>query len=256
MGKLVKEVEEYQLSDELGKILVTGIINGNRSYAIERTKKSKEMIVSSAYQWTRANHIDNAIYNEFEAESKTDQVGNKVATAGYTWDYVQFLFKNKNAVLIVKPGEFRDVKYGTAIDSKHQQQEYMKKLAKLNKNNFRNSDNDDNFTEQLVLFDSPTDIIKAEEHFDKKDLTDVDKFYILAYSLNHESEISAVKLFMPSPEDKKVVLIQDFSSFIGDAAALNDEQKSAVKHDQLAGKQGFYGVNSIEYEAKEYEGGK
>lgn len=249
--KLIKSAEEFKLDNNISKILVRGIVNGNRQYADERAQKKDEMIVSSGYQWIRSNKIDDAIHKELLAEKATN-IDDKVSKAGPSWEYVQFMFKSQNALLIVKRGKSIIAESKSIMDDNNCKKQYMNHLTEINNRNFINDNNEESTNKQLVLFDdmsinnTMTDKIIKEEN--------IDKFYVLTYGLNSKSEINSVQLWMPNPINKKTYLIQDLSDFIGDEAALNDKQIAAVKNDttrQLSAYEDYYDISLLEEDQDE-----
>ncbi|MBZ5960947.1 hypothetical protein KII94_06670 [Leuconostoc gelidum subsp. gasicomitatum] len=258
---IIKNIKDFQISEEVAKVLVQGVLKGYKDYAQERLTKKNEMIVSTGYLWTRSNHIDDAIAKEIQSEHLQSNINFKVGRAGYIWDYVQFLHNTgEQSMIIVKPGEFRVAKYGHATDSKHLNQNSMEILMSVNKKHFAETNNITRIQgEQLVLFDDsvPTKSVPSKQEVyseieNRK--KSVQRFYILTYTLDADSLINAIKLVMPNPEDNSVVTIQDFSNLIGDANLITSEESSALKselEEQVAAPEYFFNV--LDNEQQEYK---
>ncbi|MFT8841120.1 MAG: hypothetical protein ABF933_02100 [Leuconostoc citreum] len=260
---LIQNIENFQISEEIAKILVQGVLKGYKDYAQERVTKQKEMIVSTGYLWTRSNHIDDAIAKEIESENILGDINFKVGRAGYIWDYIQFLHNNgEQSMIIVKPGEFRPAKYGDATDSKHLNQNSMGQLMSVNERHFSETNNIlTEQAEQLGLFD---DSVPTKTQPSQKEVSaeianrakSIQRFYILTYSLNSKSSIDTIKLVMPNPQDNSVVVIQDLTDLIGDANLITTEESSALKSElpeKIAAPDFFFNVSSNENQEQNNE---
>ncbi|WP_395319878.1 hypothetical protein [Fructilactobacillus frigidiflavus] len=245
MTSLINNKTDYQLPDNIAKSFAQGIVMGNKKYAQERLEKAKKMKVSNGYAWARPNIIDDAISNNLEADDLNEMVKDKIAKAGYFWEYLQFFTptrkSNEKALIIVKPGKYRPSKYGSGIDKKALSQNSIKNLMEVNKQLFNENSRD--FTKQLCLFNiMPNELDEINQETNQNGYS---RFYILAYTLNESSEVSGLKLMMPNPYDASLVEIQDLSGFIEEFidSKLTDEQIKAISNDKnlkIAEEMSFY----------------
>ncbi|MCT4404085.1 hypothetical protein EFT43_03965 [Leuconostoc falkenbergense] len=248
-----KNIEDYQISEAIGKILVQGILKGYKDYAQERLAKQNEMVVSSGYLWTRSNHIDDGIAKEIQSENYEQKIGFQIGRAGYIWDYVQFLHNNgEKSMIVVKPGQFRPEKFGDATDKKHLTQKSMRQLMSINAKHFQDDEQEysSHDLQQLQLFDDsvPAKVLPSESEKNKilsKKTNNVDRFYILTYTLGSDSLINSIKLVMPNPKNNTVVMIQDLTDLIGDANLINDDEAQVLKNElaeQVSAPEYFFDV--------------
>lgn len=91
-------MKEYQFSPVHSKMIVDAIVEGYRDYVEHRKDRKKKMKISSAFAWTKGNFIESKIADECVFHGYQY----KQSKAGLTWDYLQFINKDRKSLFLIK----------------------------------------------------------------------------------------------------------------------------------------------------------
>lgn len=167
MDNFLKYISENQ------KGLVNSILEGYSEYIDERIEKSKEMLVSNAYAWTKSNHIENSV-GKYIKENLNDTMTFQKAKAGFSWIYLKFSNDEMKSLLIIR--EMGVVK------EKSKPKDYLKKLVEIND---KDKTIRDQYTQtNLALWSNGEEIEVDELSKDNK----FDNFYILTYRIDKDTK--------------------------------------------------------------------
>lgn len=213
---------EYGLAEDVNLAIVTGMLNGHKSYLNERNQKKEELLVSGGYSWVRGNHIDHHVAKKIQ----TIGCEYNISKAG-SWDYIQMVVKNEDEkyLVFVKPQTFIE-------DHEKNPKGYVVAHGKFNEN-LVNSIGfkeflGDSYSEQMDFSESlgfflPSDIKEIQ--------SDYDRLYLISYELDSEKLISGVQLFVPY--EKQVYSIADLSEYIEKSGVeYTDEEKGVAMDDE------------------------
>lgn len=225
-------MSDYKLSTELSQNIVDGLMAGYRDYIEVRREKARTMKISSAYAWVKGNHIDDQIAKTCEPYG----VKSKVAKAGLTWHYLQFMQPEEKVLFIVKNAKYFNedqVDIGKNIhgNTKGRKLAYMEPLLEINRGiDFSKVQTvNPNGSVQLELFDDfyVNDGVEKEV----SELVKVyDRFYIITYAIDESQLISRISLFLPNPIDKKAYPVDDLTHYISTSQqpVIDEEVISAL----------------------------
>ncbi|WP_147803338.1 hypothetical protein [Alkalicoccus halolimnae] len=217
------------MSNEMGQAIVDGVLQGYKDYLQERREKRNSMHISSAYAWTKGNHID---HNVVES-SKNQEVKFAKARAGYSWGYLQFGHEQTSSMFIIKNGKYFDEKNFTKSkdirgrSSEEKKESYIKRLANINDSvDFPEqvdiTKQGDSF--EVVSFMDPEMLQEIEEPSYKELLDKFNRFYVVTYEIDAEHVISQVRLMMPNPNDGVAYEVDDLTHLIGTSTVRFETQ--------------------------------
>src|SRR5699024_6676570 len=223
-------MEKFQFSSSDSQVIVNAIVEGYREYIEHRQERNREMIISSAFAWTKGNFIESKIAKERDKLN----VSYKRAKAGYTWDYLQFVQEDRKKLFLIKNAAyFKEEAFSKAIlPSKHTsaRRTYLHELSQINSGIFSSKEKPKFITtenQQLTFF-------IAEDQI-KDDLEDLkasyDEFHILTYEIDEAFQISSIIHYLPNPMDNIAYKVEDLSDYIS-GAELTDEQRDVIAPDR------------------------
>lgn len=201
-------MEPYIFNDDFSQKLVDGLRQGYLDYLEERFEKKREMIVSSGYSWTRANHIDDQIKRQFDGD---DTVDPKVFQTS-SWKFVCFKIREGGHYiwLVQKPQRTIDGGYlgGKENGKRNVISQWGIEFNKDFKDLFTNKKE----AEQLSILDMPEEDEQALNEVRQESSSDdvPEALYLLTYRVNDSKDISDVglNLFFGS----KVLEIKDLKA--------------------------------------------
>lgn len=88
-----------KINDDIASELVDGLRKGYKEYLWELVEKSNNSKIYSGYRWTKSNHIDNNIEEQFRNNSTIQIHRNRVKNSG--WQFNSYVIDN--ITLIQKP---------------------------------------------------------------------------------------------------------------------------------------------------------
>ncbi|MED4172354.1 hypothetical protein P4631_07815 [Halalkalibacterium halodurans] len=220
-------MDQYRMENSMGQAIVDGILQGYKDYLQERREKRQTMHISSAYAWTKGNHIDHNVAESSKAFKFAK------ARAGYTWGYLQFGHEQTKSMFIIKNGKyFNDQNFTKAKDiignsSDKKQENYLQRLATINKNvEFpveRDLLNQDNGVEFVSLLD-PEILQEIEEPSYRQLVERYNRFYVVTYEIDVDYVISRIRLLMPNPSNGIAYDVQDLTDFISTSPVKFEEE--------------------------------
>mgnify|MGYP001404336343 CR=1 FL=1 len=225
-------MEQYAFSKELSERVVRGIIKGYKSYVEERSKKKRELLISSAYAWVIGNHIDHYVAEE----TKSLGVRFHFSKAGYSWGYIQFLDVRNNSLFLIKNAD--------GIPKKQNQRPrrpdgYIEMMARRINGNIDFSGSSV-VHEQMNLFPVYEQTELNLEPLDHvlEQMEEIEQFYIVTYTINEEKRISNISLCLPHPETYELHVVDDWSEIIDNVGIkISDKALSKLEDDQNHKKQ-------------------
>ena len=235
-------MDMYKFTDEMSTSIVKRIMEGYKSYLNERIQKKKELIISSAYAWVQANHIDHYVAKE----TKNLGINYIPSKAGYSWGYLQFQNINDKVLFLIKNGAA--IERNAAKKRTNQENNYLEQMArKINgKINFSNHAT---VNEQLDLFRLYDQIQAVPDSIEKEieELEDqIDRFYIVTYTLDEQKMISDISLCLPHPETFQLHRVDSLTRFIDTIdIEFTDEDFAGIRDDKEINTQvtiGDYGI--------------
>ncbi|WP_217587550.1 hypothetical protein [Lentibacillus saliphilus] len=225
-------MEQFRFNPSESEIIVNAIVEGYRDYIDHRKDRHQTMRISSAFAWTKGNFIENKI-----AEVSGDlNLSFKMAKAGLTWDYLQFIHGDTKKLFLIKNAAyFNESNFSQAIlpnKNEGHRRTYLHELSKINQSlefstisphyEFPTESN-----EQLSLF--------VPEKFIKKDLdnfrSSYNEFHILTYKIDDAYQISEIMHYLPNPEDNIAYKVEDLSEYIS-GSELTDEERDIIAPQQ------------------------
>lgn len=222
-------MDVYKFTDEMSASIVKGIMRGYKSYLNERIQKKKELIISSAYAWVQGNHIDHYV----AMETKNLGINYIPSKAGYSWGYLQFQNINDKVLFLIKNGAA--IKRNVTKKRANREDNYLEQMArKFNgKINFSSKTT---VSEQLDLFrlydqiQVVPDLIESEI----EELEDqIDRFYVVTYTLDEQKMISDISLCLPHPDTFKLHRIDSLTRFIDIIdIEFTDEDFAGIRDDK------------------------
>lgn len=231
-------MEKYLFHKEINQRIVDGILQGYKNYIHERTEKSTQMKISTAYAWVKGNHIDD------QTAAICEEIGIKYskARAGYTWGYLQFTNPCERTMFIIKNSKYfnkDNFPGGTGMSSRKRrtanEENYLKKLSKINQNVEFPIEPTLFVVEMLphtmTLFDDS--VMKSLEDNDISKLqSDFNKFYIITYETDQTNMVSSIKVWMPNPINNKAYLVGDLTDYISSSSVdIADLDTSVLEND-------------------------
>lgn len=233
-------MKEYRFNQEVNQKIVDGILHGYKNYIQERVEKNMQMKISTAYAWVKGNHID----DQTAIECEDIGIDYKKARAGYTWGYLQFTAANDRSMFIVKNGKYFDEdnfpigKKVTRRKNKVQEENYLKKLSRVNRNiDFPAPhslfDDEKNAPVNMTLLDDT--VMKSLEDTDVSRLQDeFDKFFIITYEIDQANMVSSIKSWMPNPADDTAYLTEDLTELIESSSVdLSELDTTVLENEQV-----------------------
>lgn len=226
-------MKDFDLSNDLNQSIVDGILKGYKEYLAVRKEAKEKLKVSAAYAWVKGNHIDSSVD---ELCSSTDNVESSIEKAGYTWEYIQFLMKEKDEkyLIIVKNGR-GITKTFNGKTSKVNQDNYLYELAGINnplvstgKLKSINSDR----AVQLEL--SLPEVFVIDKKVAMEAPEGYNRFYVVTYEFDEASMISRIALTLPNQQDMTLVEVSDLTPFIESSAFnISNEELEVVQNDKI-----------------------
>lgn len=228
-------MEKFKFSSEDNQIIINAIIEGYRDYIEHRQERNQEMIISSAFAWTKGNFIESRIAQEKDSLNITY----KKAKAGLTWDYLQFVQQDTNKLFLIKNAAYFDANcFSQAIlatKNKGARRTYLHELSKINLKIF-SENNEQSFS---VADNKQLAFLVLEDQV-KEELEEVqssfDEFHILTYAIDEAYQISEIIHYLPNPINNIAYKVEDLSNYIS-GAELSDEEREVIapeyKHDIL-----------------------
>lgn len=215
-------MDSYKLDEDLNQKVVEGLVDGYREYLEIRKEKAQTMLVSGAYAWVKANHIDDKVARACSSLG----VEHKLAKAGLAWQYLKFNHLSEKFMFIIKNAKYfneEKVSKGTDIlgNTRKGNISYMEKLMEINSNiDFESVETEAlTFAQQLSLFEEKK-LSESDNEAISSVGKDFDRFYIITYSLDENQMISKISLFMPNPSDNKAYLIDDLTDYMNSLPAI------------------------------------
>lgn len=227
-------MEDFKFDLEQKKMIVDAIVEGYRDYAAHRLDRSRNMVISSAFSYTKGNFIDSKVAEECSKLGFTF----KKSKAGLAWVYLQFEHGETKRLFLIKnnayfdPESFSRATLPSSDGRKGAKRTYLHELSKINSDisfeqfgTYQVTDHfgDVNFLEQPSFFTS--------EEMAKSDLQNLNKmyneFHILTYTIDDAFQISEIKQYLPNPENNKAYLIDNLSDFIS-GAELGSEERDVL----------------------------
>lgn len=224
-------MDRYKFNNQDSQIIVNAIVEGYRDYIEHRKERNREMIISSAFAWTKGNFIEDRI-----AKSGSElNVTYHKAKAGLTWEYLQFSQnETKKLFLIKNAAYFNEKGFSQAVlPNKNQSahRTYLHELSKINsKLEFPNNE------QNLFVSGEPVQLsLSIVENQIKEGLEQIqssyNEFHILTYELDEAYQISKVMHYLPNPTDNIAYKIEDLSNYIS-GAELSDEEREIIAPEQ------------------------
>ncbi|MBM0065437.1 spr1630 family ClpXP-sensitive toxin [Alkalicoccobacillus gibsonii] len=227
-------MDQYKFSSEHSKMIVEAIVEGYREYIEHRKDRRDNMIISSAFAWTKGNFIESKLAEECRDQGFTYLK----SKAGLTWVYLQFvhgdskkLFLIKNAAYFNKEN-FSQAKVPTDSGKIGRKRTYLHELSQINKNATFSSSHEDtqvaevNHSEQLSLFVTENQVKDELEHSKSY----YNEFHILTYRLDDAFQIDEIMHYLPNPANNIAYEVEDLSHYIV-GAELTDEERKVVAPD-------------------------
>lgn len=229
-------MKEYKLSNELNQSLVDGIFAGYSDYLEVRREKSRSLKVSGAYAWVKGNHIDHHVAVSCEKHG----VESKLAKAGLTWQYLQFMHEDEKILFIVKNARYfnsEQVDYGRDAmgRTRNKKISYMNELMQINSgidfNNVPIEEIESSLQLELELIEdvklSETDNIEIS-----KIKSSYDRFYIVTYKTDENQQIEDIRLWMPNPVDNKAYAIENLTNYFNASHIIDidDDLRSVLSN--------------------------
>jgi hypothetical protein len=223
---------------KFNEYILKGIITGYKDYIEVRNYANETMVISDAYAYVKANHIDDQV-----AKHLLEFVEIIKQSAGPSWKYLKFSLNDEltenGFKFILKNERYFDannVTKGKKLiennDSKNV--EYLEELIKDNEDvDFENIKNyykiDHQISGDSLLFTEP-----YEEDKNRRK----PKFLIITYGIDYSSKIlNTVKIWAPNPLNKKAILLKDLTQELNKLVkheedySLDDEQLKVLQND-------------------------
>lgn len=224
-------LEKFKFTNDHYTMIVDAIVEGYREYVEHRVERNNNMIISSAFAWTKGNFIE----SEIAENCKDIGFSFRKSKAGPTWQYLQFIDEqNKNLFLIKNAAYFDSASFTNAkipIPGKNQghARTYLQELAKINQHiefpsvNKQIESQLSETNQKPLLFLSEHAVMEQLELFK----SEYKSFHILTYQLNTTQEIAAVMHYLPNPADNIAYKVEDLTDFIS-GAELSDQDRSVI----------------------------
>lgn len=215
-------------------MIVEAIVEGYREYIDHRKDRKQNMIISSAFAWTKGNFIESKLAEECRDYGFT-YIKSK---AGLTWVYLQFVHGDSKILFLIKnAASFNKESFSHAklpVDSgKHgRKRTYLHELSKINKDATFPPHHEDtrvralNHSEQLSLFVTENQVKDELEHSKSY----YNEFHILTYRLDDAFQIDEIMHYLPNPANNIAYEVEDLSHYIV-GAELTDEERKVVAPD-------------------------
>lgn len=224
-------MDAYRFNEEDSEIIVKAIVEGYRDYIEHRRERDREMVISSAFAWTKGNFIESRVALD---SSKLNITYHK-AKAGLTWEYLQFSQGDTQKLFLIKNAAyFNENAFSKALSpnqNKSQQRTYLHELSKINQAlQFPSSESSIKVVEdniQLSWFVAENQIKEALEQIQSS----YNEFHILTYELDEAYQVSKIMHYLPNPKDNIAYQVADLSKYILDAE-LTDEEREIIAPEQ------------------------
>lgn len=224
-------MQDFKFDPTQSKMIVEAIIDGYRDYVAHRKDRKENMIISSAFAWTKGNFIESKVAEE----SGSHGFIYKKSKAGLTWDYLQFIHGDSKILFLIKNAayfnekSFSQARLPVVEKSSKELRTYLHELSKINahlpfpKQMFSDKESGFENAEQLAFWMTDNQAKKDLDGF-KSSFTE---FHILTYRIDEAFQISEVKHFLPNPDTNQAELIEDLSDYIA-GADLTEEEREVI----------------------------
>lgn len=221
----------YKFNDKDSEIIVNAIVAGYRDYIEHRKERNREMIISSAFAWTKGNFIESRVAQD----SPKLNITYHKAKAGLTWEYLQFSQDDTQKLFLIKNAAyFNENAFSKAIlanKNNSPQRTYLHELSKINLElQFPNSESIIDVVEgnvQLSWFVAENQMKEELEQIQSS----YNEFHILTYELDEAYQISKIMHYLPNPTNNIAYKVADLSEYILDAE-LTDEEREIIAPEQ------------------------
>ncbi|WP_027964671.1 hypothetical protein [Halalkalibacillus halophilus] len=220
-------MHEFKFEPDVSEAIVQAIVEGYREYIDHRKDRHENMIISSAFAWTKGNFIESKIAEISPSLKLTYQT----AKAGLTWDYLQFIHGDTKKLFLIKNADyFNENCFSQALIPNPQRRKgphrtYLHELSKINQNlhfdhSFIDQSHKEQQGEQLSLFVYKEQVEEQIEEFHKT----YDEFHILTYKIDKAYQISEIMHYLPNPENNIAYSIENISKYITGSELTDDER--------------------------------
>lgn len=227
-----------KLPVDLNQNIVDGIMRGYSDYLEVREEKFNELRISSAYAYTKGNHIDDQVSRYCEDLGYVYSI----EVAGASWKYLQF--KNEDSLFIVRNARYFDkdrVSQGkNALGDVGEERSYINRLMQVNVPFF-----DSNFSKINTI---PTQRQLSIEDFgirgSAKELDKIaqsekfSRFYIITYEIDALHQIREIAVYLPNPFDNTAIEVENLSEYIRPESVRELDESTL---EALGGVDSYYG---------------